>query len=123
MKLYKCSICGNVFELLKDGGGKLVCCGKDMIELSVNSEEVTFEKHIPVIEKERGKVKVKIGEVLHPMLDNHYIEWIALVENDFIQKKKLKPGDEPVANFTIKSHKFTVYAYCNIHGFYKKEHK
>jgi superoxide reductase len=123
MRIFKCSVCGNVVELLDNGGGTLVCCGKDMMELPVNSEEVTFEKHIPVIEKEDNKVKVKVGEVTHPMLDNHYIEWIALAEDNFVQKKLLKPGEEPVAEFQVKGNKFTVYAYCNIHGFYKKESK
>lgn len=123
MKIFKCSICGNVVELLNKGGGTLVCCGKDMIELPVNNEETTFEKHIPVIEKEGNKVKVKVGEVTHPMLKEHYIEWIALVEDDFVQKKILRPEEEPVAEFSVKSDKFTVYAYCNIHGFYKKESK
>lgn len=28
MRLFKCEICGNFVELLKDGGGTLVCCGR-----------------------------------------------------------------------------------------------
>lgn len=33
-KKYKCEICGNVVELLVDGGGELVCCGEAMQETS-----------------------------------------------------------------------------------------
>lgn len=31
-KIYVCAICGNEVELVKDGGGKLVCCGQEMSE-------------------------------------------------------------------------------------------
>ncbi|MDO3379001.1 desulfoferrodoxin FeS4 iron-binding domain-containing protein [Geoalkalibacter halelectricus] len=31
-KKYKCEICGNVVQLLVDGGGELVCCGEPMEE-------------------------------------------------------------------------------------------
>ena len=27
---YKCDICGNVVEVIKVGGGELICCGKPM---------------------------------------------------------------------------------------------
>jgi superoxide reductase len=123
MKLYRCSICGNLVELLEDGGGTLVCCGEEMIELPVNSSEVTFEKHIPVIEKNGNKVTVRVGEVTHPMLENHYIMWIAIIEGKHIQKKLLNPGEEPKAEFEVSSNNFTAYAYCNVHGFYRKDNK
>ena len=28
---FRCDICGNVVEVLKAGGGELVCCGKPMV--------------------------------------------------------------------------------------------
>ncbi len=123
MKLYRCSICGNLVELIEDGGGTLVCCGEEMMELPVNSSEVTFEKHIPVIEKDGNKVTVKVGEITHPMLENHYIMWIAIIEGKHIQKKLLSPGEEPKAEFEVNSNNFTAYAYCNVHGFYRKDNK
>ncbi|NLM62932.1 MAG: desulfoferrodoxin [Mollicutes bacterium] len=118
MRIFKCEICGNIVELINDGGGTLVCCGQEMEEIEINTEENTYEKHIPFVQKEGNKVKVQIGKTIHPMIDEHYIEWIALIEDNFIQKVNLKPGDEPIANFTVQSDNFTVYTYCNIHGFY-----
>lgn len=117
MRIFKCEICGNIVELINDGGGTLVCCGQEMEEIEINTEENTYEKHIPFVQKEGNKVKVQIGKTIHPMIDEHYIEWIALIEDNFIQKVNLKPGDEPIANFTVQSDNFTVYTYCNIHGF------
>jgi superoxide reductase len=29
-EIYKCEICGNVVEVLEEGGGQLVCCGQPM---------------------------------------------------------------------------------------------
>lgn len=119
MRLFKCDICGNLVDLLEEGGGTLVCCGEEMTEIVLSTEETTFEKHIPVVTKEGNNVRVQVGSTIHPMLDNHYINFIVLVENGMVMRKDLKPGEEPVATFTVTSDNFEVYAYCNIHGFYK----
>lgn len=119
MRLFRCEICGNIVELINDGGGTLVCCGEEMVEIAISTEENTYEKHIPFVEKEGNEVTVQIGKTIHPMIDAHYIEWIAVVEEDRIQKVILKPNDEPVAKFNVKSDNFIVYTYCNIHGFYQ----
>lgn len=29
---YVCEVCGNEVELVKDGGGQIICCGKIMVE-------------------------------------------------------------------------------------------
>lgn len=122
MKLFKCEICGNIVELLNDGGGTLVCCGEEMNEIVISKEEDTYEKHIPSIKKEGNKVTVEVGDTIHPMIDAHYIEWIALVEGDKVYKVNLNPGSQPIAEFDVKTENFIVYAYCNIHGFYQKKY-
>lgn len=119
MRLFRCEVCGNLVELINDGGGTLVCCGQDMIELPINKEETTFEKHLPVITKDGLKVSVEVGSITHPMTDQHYIEWIVLAEANKVQKVLLQPNDKPEAQFEVTSEDFTVYVYCNIHGFYK----
>jgi len=115
---YRCEICGSIVTLLKNGGGTLTCCGQTMIKLEPNITDGAKEKHVPFITKENGKIKVAIGSTLHPMLPEHYIEWIVLDTGEKTEIVYLKPGMEPKAEFAdINSG--TVYEYCNIHGLWK----
>ena len=121
--LYKCSICGKMVEVVKDTPAPLVCCGKPMEELIPGTSEGATEKHVPIVEVNETNVTVKVGEVEHPMLEEHYIEWIAICTKNGIYTKSLKPGDKPVATFTINaSDPFeAAYGYCNLHGFWKSK--
>ena len=71
---------------------------------------------------EGSLVRVDVGEVHHPMLDAHYIEWVSLQTREGNQRKFLKPGQEPVVTFAITEgdEVEAVYAYCNLHGLWKK---
>ena len=120
VEFYRCSVCGNMVALIKKGGGTLVCCGKEMVKLEANSTDASQEKHVPVVAKEDGKIKAAVGSVAHPMLPEHFIEWIALVNEDKVVIKYLKPGDEPKAEFCEVA-SGTVYAYCNLHGLWKAD--
>jgi superoxide reductase len=91
-----------------------------MTKLEANSTDAAREKHVPVVAKENGKIKVTVGSVLHPMLTEHSIEWIALVSDGQIKLSYLKPGMEPKAEFDEVS-SGTVYAYCNKHGLWKTD--
>ena len=117
---YRCEICGNIVVLIKNGGGTLTCCGQAMTKLEPNTTDGAKEKHIPVITKENGKIKVAIGSTLHPMLPEHHIEWIALVTGEKTKIVHLKPGMEPKAEFADIS-SGTVYEYCNLHGLWKAD--
>ncbi len=117
-KIYKCSICGNIVEVLHEGAGTLVCCGKDMDELVERNTDEGQEKHVPVISIDGNTAQVTVGDVPHPMEDTHYIEFIQLLIDDTVQTKYLKPGDIPEANFSIPKDYTNISAreYCNIHG-------
>nr|WP_319487205.1 desulfoferrodoxin [uncultured Caproiciproducens sp.] len=117
---YRCELCGNMVALIKKGGGTLTCCGQEMTKLEANSTDAAQEKHVPVITREDGKIKVSVGSVLHPMLPEHHIEWIALATDDKVEITYLKPGMEPKAEFNEVS-SGTVYEYCNLHGLWKAE--
>ncbi len=117
---YRCEQCGNMVALIKSGGGTLTCCGQPMTKLEANTTDAAHEKHVPVITKEDGKIKVAVGSVLHPMVAEHHIEWIALVTEDKVQITYLKPGMEPKAEFP-QVDSGTVYEYCNLHGLWKAE--
>jgi len=115
-QVYKCEICGNIVEVLHGGKGQLVCCGQPMKLLTENTVDAAKEKHVPVIEKIEGGWRVKVGAVPHPMEEKHYIEWIALYAEGRVQRKFLKPGDEPQADFLCKADKVAAKEYCNLHG-------
>ena len=118
-QIYKCNICGNVVEVLHAGVGELVCCGQPMELLKEKTKDIGLEKHVPVIEKSNGKIKVKIGSVPHPMEDKHWIEWIELVADGKVYRKFLNPGDSPEAEFEIDAEKITAREHCNLHGLWK----
>lgn len=117
--IYKCEICGNIVEVLHEGKGELVCCGQAMKLYQENTVEASFEKHIPVIEKIDGGIKVKVGSEPHPMLKKHYIEWIEVLVGDKSCRKFLKPDEAPEAIFAITDDNVIVRAYCNLHGMWK----
>ncbi|MFH1288268.1 MAG: desulfoferrodoxin [bacterium] len=118
-QIYKCNICGNMVEVLHAGPGRLVCCGQPMELLKENTVDASKEKHIPVVEKTKTGVKVKVGSVLHPMEEKHYIEWIEIIADGKSFRKFLKPGDKPEVEFEIKEEKIEASAYCNLHGLWK----
>ena len=119
---FKCETCGNIVGLIKNGGGKLVCCGNPMKKLEANTTEASTEKHIPVAYRKDGKLIVEVGSVAHPMTEEHLIEWIAVVGEKGTERIALKPGEEPKAIF-CDNENADVYAYCNLHGLWKVEAK
>lgn len=115
-EVYRCAICGNIVEIMHMAGGTLTCCGQPMELLPENTVDAAKEKHVPVVEAIEGGYKVKVGSVEHPMQDNHYIEWIELVEENKIQRVHLKPGDKPEAVFYTDCKNVYAREYCNLHG-------
>ena len=106
---------------LKDSGVPVVCCGEPMKELVAGTTDGALEKHVPVWKEEDGVVYVTVGSVEHPMLPEHFIEFIVLQTKDGVQVKKLEPGEEPKASFALKAgdEVEAVYEYCNLHGLWK----
>jgi len=120
-KVYKCEECGNLVELLVEGGGELVCCGQPMVLLDEKTADSATEKHVPIIEKTADGYKVTVGSTLHPMLEEHYIQYIELIADGISYKKFLKPGDQPIAQFCVKAEKVSAREFCNLHGLWKGE--
>jgi superoxide reductase len=119
LQVYKCELCGNIVEVLHGGAGELVCCGQPMKLLVENTVDAAKEKHVPVIEKVEGGVKVKVGRVAHPMEEKHYIEWIQLIADGNAYRRFLKPGDAPEATFMVKAQTISAREHCNLHGLWK----
>jgi superoxide reductase len=120
-QIYRCEICGNVVEVLDEGGGELVCCGQPMKLMEEKTNDEGKEKHVPIIEKTEEGIKVKVGSVPHPMIEEHYIEWIEILTEEGKFKKFLKPGDLPEAEFSVKGQNIQARIYCNLHGLWKSE--
>lgn len=119
LQVYKCEICGNIVEVLHEGQGELVCCGQPMMLLVEGAVDAAKEKHVPVVEKTAGGIKVKVGSAPHPMEEKHYIEWIEVVADGKAYRQFLKPGGAPEATFNIEAGQITAREYCNIHGLWK----
>ena len=121
MKFYRCAHCGNIITFLHASGVPVMCCGEKMAELVPGTVDAALEKHVPVMEETDGKVTVKVGAVAHPMLPEHYIEWIVLETNQGGQIKHLQPGQAPEGVFALAEGEKVeaVYAYCNLHGLWK----
>ena len=120
---FYCKHCGNLVGTLYFSGAVPVCCGEAMTELVPNTVDASTEKHVPVIAVEGSKVTVKVGAVAHPMLEEHYIQWVYLQSEKGGQRKCLKPGEAPEAVFMLAEGDKPVaaYAYCNLHGLWKAE--
>ena len=118
-EIYRCPICGNIVEVLNHGAGELVCCGKPMILLQENTTDAAQEKHVPVVEKTADGYRVKVGSVEHPMLDEHFIQWIELLTPKSVLRRELKPGCKPEATFITNEECLCARAYCNLHGMWK----
>ena len=119
LEVYKCNLCGNIVEVLHGGEGELVCCGEPMAKLTENTTDAAKEKHVPVIEKSDGGYKVSVGSTLHPMQDDHYIEWIELLADGEAYRQFLHPGQDPVAVFKVEADSVSAREYCNKHGLWK----
>jgi superoxide reductase len=118
-EIYKCTVCGNIVEVVHAGEGELVCCGQPMVLMAENTVDAAKEKHVPVITQVADGYKVAVGSVAHPMEDKHWIEWIELVADGKVYRQKLKPGMAPEATFCVKADKVSAREYCNLHGLWK----
>lgn len=118
IRIFRCNICGSIVAILDGNTNTLTCCGEKMEELHPSFEDTLKEKHVPVISKFSNYVKVTVGEVLHPMMENHYIEWILIKTNFGIKINYLNSLNKPFTEFTLSPNERIeeAYCYCNIHG-------
>lgn len=101
MKFYICEHCGNIVTFLQSSGVPVMCCGQKMTELVPDSTDAAQEKHVPVVTVEGSMVDVKVGSAPHPMIPEHYIQWVALETTEGCQIKYLEPGQAPEVKFAL----------------------
>ena len=118
--VYECEVCGQIIEVLREGKGTLVCCDQPMKLLEANTVDAAVEKHVPVVEKAEGGIKVKVGSVPHPMESEHWIEWVQVINDGTSYRSFLNPGDEPEAFFGIEpAGDMIAREHCSLHGLWK----
>lgn len=120
VRFYKCKNCGNVIGLIHGNSENIRCCGEEMELLHANSTDAATEKHVPVYEVDGNEIVVRVGEVEHPMEEEHYIMWIAQVSENRTERVRLHPGQATETRFPYISGS-VLYEYCNKHGLWKKE--
>jgi len=120
-KFYVCEICGNLVAKVKVNDVPIMCCGKVMQEIIPGTSDASQEKHVPKYQVNGNEVVVTVGEVIHPMSEEHFIEWVSLQTKQGNQRKMLQPQNEPKISFLIyeDDEVEAVYAYCNLHGLWK----
>ena len=121
MEFYICNHCGNIIAYVENKGVPVVCCGERMSKLEPKTADSALEKHVPVIQTEGNLVTVTVGSTEHPMVENHFIQWIVLETKQGRQRKQLQPGQKPQAVFALTEGDEVVaaYEYCNLHGLWK----
>ena len=122
-KFYRCSHCGNLIGMVHDAGVPMMCCGQKMDALVPNTVEASSEKHLPVVTVDGDTVKVAIGSAAHPMVEEHFIQWVVLETERGSQLKRLLPGEKPQVVFSLAEGEkpVAVYEWCNLHGLWKTE--
>ena len=123
VKFYRCSHCGQIIAFVENKNIPVVCCGEPMQEIIPGTSDGAVEKHVPVYKVNGNLVEVNIGEVDHPMTEEHYIEWVVLQTKQGNQRKQLKPNEAPHVCFALceGDEVEAVYAYCNLHGLFKNK--
>lgn len=118
-EIFRCSHCGLVVEIRAEGATP-VCCGEPMQKQEPKYNDTGAEKHLPVVEATANGTKVKVGSIPHPMTAEHYIQWIEIINGDYVNTKYLTPENSPEAEFYVpQTDKIKVRCYCNIHGLWE----
>ncbi|MGL4950499.1 MAG: desulfoferrodoxin family protein [Mycoplasma sp.] len=93
-------------------------------ELSIKTEDVGFEKHLPYVFIENHKVCSRTGkDIFHPHTAEHHMVWFKLViDGKVVETIGLDGTKEPSVVFNteiVDGQNIDVYAYCNLHGVWK----
>ena len=121
-RFYICEHCGNIVGMINDAGVPIMCCGQKMTKLEPGTSEASEEKHIPEVTVEGDLVTVTVGSVMHPMTKEHSISWVYLQTDKGGHRRNLSVENEPTVRFALCDEKpIAAYAYCNLHGLWKKD--
>ncbi|RDY29975.1 desulfoferrodoxin family protein [Lachnotalea glycerini] len=121
-KFFVCKHCGNIITMINESGAPVSCCGETMTQIKPNTVDAATEKHVPVVIADGDLITVEVGSVEHPMVPEHFIQWIYLETDKGYQIKYLTSDDKPRAEFSLNGEKaVAAYEFCNLHGLWKKD--
>lgn len=121
-RFYSCDICGNLLLAAVASGVTPHCCGEEMTLLKPNEAEGNAEKHLPVVERVgECALKISVGSQLHPMTKEHNIKFVCVETDIGMVIRYLDVGESPDVVVKCNGKPKAVYAYCNIHGLWRKE--
>ena len=125
IKFLKCRTCNKLVEVIQDSDSKLICCNNEMIELIPGTIDASKEKHVPIYKLEQNAIEISLGEIEHPMQEEHYISFVEISSNHGIKRSNLKINQSPIVKFSLLDYEQvdSIYAYCNLHGLWKKDVK
>ena len=119
----QCKHCGNVITKLTSAQVPVKCCGEEMHVLEAGVTDAAQEKHVPAVTVEGSLVKVDVGSVTHPMTAEHFIQWVVVETERDALIHWFHPEEAPEVVFALAEGQTAkaVYAYCNLHGLWKKD--
>lgn len=121
-RFYFCETCGNLLFATIASGITPYCCGQEMTLLHANLMEGKGEKHLPVVEHiDCCTLHIRIGSELHPMSKEHGIRFICVKTDKCAIIRYLREDETPDVIIKCDGIPMTVYAYCNIHGLWRKD--
>ena len=125
-EIYQCKECGLTFEVTTGCSCPVSCCGSEVKLMEPQTSDWKTEKHVPFPSAcENGGMRVVVGrDMPHPMTEQHHIEWIEVINGPYVNRRYLKPGEEPRADFHVTLQKgMVIREFCNIHGLWEYEVK
>ena len=122
-RFFTCESCNIIIQEIQGQADCFSCDGTELKELQPGTTDAAQEKHVPVVTQNGNEITVQVGSVLHPMTEEHSIEWVYLQTQKGGQRVDLESTGEPSAKFLIAEgdKAIAAYAYCNLHGFWKTE--
>ncbi|MFA6815261.1 MAG: desulfoferrodoxin family protein [Lentisphaeria bacterium] len=106
-------------EVLSGTPETMTADNQPLKKMEAQTADFKNEKHVPILEKVADGWKVTVGSTLHPMTEEHYIQWIELITDKISYKQFLKPGEHPIVFFPVNADKVTAREFCNVHGLWK----
>ena len=111
IQFYVCPSCGNI--LTSTGTASIACCGRQLQPLCPATADYSHGPKVEEIEDEY------YATISHEMRRNHYLLFVACVNDDRICLNRLYSEQNPAFRFPNMRNGASLYLYCTKHGLVK----